>query len=51
MRGIIVVESQEEFDVWMAKKKPQYLVANPDKDPSVKKDTTTPVPVAAVTMK
>lgn len=51
MRGIIVVESQEEFDVWMAKKKPQYLVANPDKDPSVKKDTTTVVPVTAAIMK
>ena len=37
MRGIIVVETQEEFDVWMAKKKPQYLVANPDKDPSTPK--------------
>lgn len=40
MRGVIVVETQEEFDAWMAGKKPQYLVANPDKDPSVKKDTT-----------
>jgi cytochrome c oxidase subunit 2 len=39
MRGIIVVETQEEFDAWMAGKKPQYLVANPDKDPSAKKDT------------
>lgn len=39
MRGVIVVETQEEFDAWMAGKKPQYLVANPDKDPSVKKDT------------
>jgi cytochrome c oxidase subunit 2 len=39
MRGVIVVETQEEFDAWMAGKKPQYLVANPDKDPSIKKDT------------
>ena len=37
MRGIIVVETQEEFDVWMAKKKPQYLVANPEKDVSAPK--------------
>ena len=51
MRGVIIVESQEEFDVWMAKKKPQYLVANPDKDPSVKKDTTTVAPVTAAVMK
>jgi len=39
MRGVIVVETQEEFDAWLASKKPQYLVANPDKDPSVKKDS------------
>jgi len=40
MRGTIVVETQEEFDAWMASRKPQYLVANPSLDPSVKKDTT-----------
>jgi cytochrome c oxidase subunit 2 len=40
MRGVIVVETQEEFDAYMASKKPQYLVANPDKDPTaVKKDS------------
>lgn len=48
MRGVIVVETQEEFDAWMAAKKPQYLVANPDKDPSIKADTTKPAAVAAV---
>ncbi|MBK8748847.1 MAG: cytochrome c oxidase subunit II [Saprospiraceae bacterium] len=48
MRGVIVVETQEEFDIWMAGKKPQYLVANPDKDPSIKKDTATIQPVAAI---
>ena len=47
MRGIIVVETQEEFDVWLAKKKPQYLVANPDKDPSAAKVDSVKV-VAAV---
>jgi cytochrome c oxidase subunit 2 len=48
MRGVVVVETQEEFDAWMAGKKAQYLVANPDKDPSVKKDTAAAVkpPVA-----
>jgi cytochrome c oxidase subunit 2 len=45
MRGTIVVETQEEFDAWMASKKPQYLVANPDKDPSVKKDSVTTAPL------
>ncbi len=40
MRGVVVVETQEEFDAWLAGKKPQYLVANPDKDPAaVKKDS------------
>lgn len=29
MRGVIVVESQAEFDAWMAQKQPQYAVANP----------------------
>lgn len=48
MRGTIVVETQEEFDAWLAGKKPQYLVANPDKDPAAKKDTATAkVPGAA----
>jgi cytochrome c oxidase subunit 2 len=48
MRGEIIVESQQEFDVWMAKKKPQYYVANPDKDPAIPKtiiDTTKAVTV------
>ncbi|MCW3088717.1 MAG: cytochrome c oxidase subunit [Sediminibacterium sp.] len=34
MRGVIEVVDQEEYDVWMAKQKAQYLVAFPDKDPS-----------------
>lgn len=37
MRGVVVVETQAEFDAWLASKKPQYLVANPDKDPNAKK--------------
>jgi len=47
MRGTIIVESQEDYDLWMAKQKPQYYAAFPDKDPAtvVKKDTTT---IAAV---
>jgi cytochrome c oxidase subunit 2 len=54
MRGVVVVETQEEFDAWLAGKKPQYLVANPDKDPSVKKDSATvakPVAGAATNIK
>ena len=51
MRGVIEVVTQEEFDVWMAKQKPNYYVANPDKDPSAKPVTDTtakPAVVAAV---
>ncbi|MEO7983806.1 MAG: cytochrome c oxidase subunit II [Bacteroidota bacterium] len=49
MRAVVVVETQEEFDAWLASKKPQYLVANPQFDPSVKKDSAAaPVPVAAI---
>ena len=41
MRGTIVVESQEEFDLWMAKQKPKFYLAHPQLDPNApKKDTT-----------
>jgi cytochrome c oxidase subunit 2 len=45
MKGIIDVVEQEEFDMWMAKQKPQYLVNFPDKDPSISPvaDSTKPV--------
>ena len=46
MRGTIVVESQEDFDLWMAKQKPKYYLAFPDKDPNAKKavpDTATKI--------
>jgi cytochrome c oxidase subunit 2 len=49
MRGTIIVETQQEFDLWMAGKKPQYLLANPEMDPSAKKDTVTAKPIAVVT--
>ncbi|MBK8087920.1 MAG: cytochrome c oxidase subunit II [Chitinophagaceae bacterium] len=54
MKGIIEVVSQEDFDMWMAKQKPNYYVANPEKDPSNKPaaDTTAkPAVVAAVISK
>ncbi len=41
MRGIIEVIDQEEYDVWQAKQKPQYLTVFPDKDPSAKAADTT----------
>ena len=38
MRGEIIVETQEEFDAWMAELKNQnILTAFPDKDPAATK--------------
>ena len=34
MKGVIEVVDQEEYDLWMAKQKPQYFTAFPEKDPS-----------------
>jgi len=34
MKGIVEVVTQEEYDMWMAKQKAQYLVAFPEKAPS-----------------
>jgi cytochrome c oxidase subunit II len=49
MRGVVVVETQAEFEAWLASKKPQYYVANPDKDPKAIKDTAAVTkPVAAL---
>ncbi len=40
MRGIIKVVTQEEFDAEMAKTKPNYFAAFPEKDPSLAKPNT-----------
>jgi len=37
MKGIIEVVEQEDYDMWMAKQKPQYYTAFPDKDPEAVK--------------
>ena len=50
MRGTIVVESQEEFDRWMAGKKPKYYAAFPDKDPDLMKAKTDSIIVIAAVM-
>jgi cytochrome c oxidase subunit 2 len=34
MKGIIQVVTQEEYDAWMAKQKPYYFAAFPEKDPT-----------------
>lgn len=50
MRGVIVVETQAEFDAWMASKTPQYFAAFPDKNPANKpKADTTAVTASVVT--
>jgi len=51
MRGTIVVETQEEFDAWLASKKPQYLVANPDKDPPQQKEIASAAPLAGAVIR
>jgi cytochrome c oxidase subunit 2 len=50
MRGVIVVESQAEFDRWMAVRKPQYLVAHPDQDPAAKPAVTDTTKAAAAVL-
>ena len=34
MKGVVEVVDQEEYDMWLAKQKPQYYTAFPDKDPA-----------------
>jgi len=49
MRGEIIVENQEEYDVWILSKKPKYLSVFPDNNPAAQPaDTTKPAatPVA-----
>jgi cytochrome c oxidase subunit 2 len=40
MKGVIEVVNQAEYDEWMAKQKPAYYAAFPDKDPSNIKPAT-----------
>jgi len=40
MKGVIEVVTQTEFDEWMAKQKPAYLAAFPEKDPANQKPAT-----------
>lgn len=55
MRGEIIVESQEEFDAWMASQKPKYVTLfektspAPKTDTTAKRDTTKPLAVVSVT--
>jgi len=51
MRGTIVVESQEEFDFWMAKQKPKFYLAHPELDPNAPKKDSVDKIAAAVPQK
>lgn len=52
MRGVIVVETQEEHNAWLANLKPQYVTVMEGAKPAPAKpaaDTTAPKPMAQVT--
>ncbi len=49
MRGVIVVETQEEYDAWMASKKPQYVTVQEAAAPAAPKADSTAA-VATATM-
>jgi len=34
MKGVVEVVTQEEYDIWLAKQKPNYFAVFPDKDPA-----------------
>lgn len=56
MRGVIVVESQAEYNIWLAKQKPQYFAAHPEAAPATPVTTpatgdTTKVAANSTTMK
>jgi cytochrome c oxidase subunit 2 len=46
MRGVIVVETQEEYDAWFATKKPQYVLANAPATPAPADTTKATTPGA-----
>ncbi|MEY4777372.1 MAG: hypothetical protein RIS13_120 [Bacteroidota bacterium] len=48
MRGVIIVETQEEHDAWMAGKKPQYVTVKEGAAPAAAADSTSAA--AAATM-
>ena len=48
MRGVVIVETQEEFDRWIISKKPQYMAAHPEPEPQKPPADTTKVVAANV---
>lgn len=49
MRAIIIVETQAEFDAWMAKQQPYYVQTHPEAAPAI--PATTPAEAAKDTVK
>ena len=50
MKGIIIIETQQEFDKWMAGEKPEYLKAmSPEEAPKTDSTATATKPVAMAT--
>lgn len=47
MRGEIIVETQAEFDAWMAQQTPKYFAVFPDKNPNKPATDTTKAPAPA----
>jgi len=46
MRGVIIVETQEEFDTWMASKKPQYVTVSEAMAPIIADKAASSKPIA-----
>jgi heme/copper-type cytochrome/quinol oxidase subunit 2 len=52
MRGVIIVETQEEYNAWLGDKKPQYVTvkeAAPAATPAAAADSATAKPIAQLT--
>ncbi len=47
MRGVVIVETQEEFDRWVISQKPQYMAAHPEQAPQKTQPADTTKVVAA----
>ncbi len=48
MRGVIIVETQEEHDAWMADKKPQYVTVKEGAAPAAAADSTSAATAATM---
>jgi cytochrome c oxidase subunit 2 len=48
MRGVIVVEKEEDYKKWLASQTPEYFTMYPDKNPNKPKADTTVKPLASI---